>query len=136
MLAVDASIALKLVLREPDSLAAQSVWQSWTSSGEMVFAPELFWAETLSVVRRKVHQGFHSEADGEESYGVLANLAVQIRHPDDLYQVAWQLANRFNRPTIYDSCYLALAEIIGCEFWTADRRLANAVRSLPWVHLL
>jgi hypothetical protein len=32
----------------------------------------------------------------------------------------------------YDSFYLGLAERLGCELWTADRRLRNAV-DLPWV---
>ncbi len=34
----------------------------------------------------------------------------------------------------YDAHYLALAEHLGCEFWTADKRLHNAVHEkLPWV---
>lgn len=28
--------------------------------------------------------------------------------------------------TAYDAAYAALAEILDCELWTADRRLANA----------
>jgi hypothetical protein len=40
-------------------------------------------------------------------------------------------------PAAYDAHYLALAERVGAEFWTTDRRLANKVReALPWVHLL
>ncbi|MBI4492373.1 MAG: type II toxin-antitoxin system VapC family toxin, partial [Chloroflexi bacterium] len=71
------------------------------------------------------------------AYTTLENLAVQIREPNDLYPEAWRFARRFSRPTIYDSCYLALAAITGCELWTADHRLANAVSShLPWVRLL
>jgi len=47
------------------------------------------------------------------------------------------LATHFNRPTAYDAHYLALAEMLGCEFWTADRRLYNAVKEeLPWVKWL
>ncbi|MDO8692307.1 MAG: type II toxin-antitoxin system VapC family toxin [Dehalococcoidia bacterium] len=137
MIAVDASIALKLVLQEPDSQLAQATWQTWTKDSEVVIAPGLFRAETLSVVRRKVHQGLLSEPDGEQASTVLDNLAVQIGEPGHLYAVAWRIAKRFNRPTIYDSCYLALAFIVGCELWTADHRLANAVRTqLPWVRLL
>ena len=47
------------------------------------------------------------------------------------------LATRFNRPTAYDAKYLALAEMMNCEFWTADERLFNAVRDeLSWVRWL
>jgi hypothetical protein len=48
MIAVDASIALKLVLREADSHLAQDAWRSWTTEGQVIIAPSLFRAETLS----------------------------------------------------------------------------------------
>jgi predicted nucleic acid-binding protein len=137
VIAVDASIALKLVVQEADSRLARAAWQSWANEGEIIIAPGLFRAETLSVVRRKVHRGLLTDADGEQAYTALENLAVRVREPDDLYPTAWQFARRFNRPTIYDACYLALAAIIGCDLWTADHRLANAVSpQLPWVRLL
>lgn len=35
------------------------------------------------------------------------------------------------------SCYLALASILGCDLWTADQRLVNAVTpSHSWVRTL
>jgi predicted nucleic acid-binding protein len=47
------------------------------------------------------------------------------------------LAKKFDRPAAYDSHYLALAEMLGCELWTGDRRLYNAVKDeLPWVKWL
>ena len=47
------------------------------------------------------------------------------------------MAKRFNRPQAYDSHYLALAEMLGLELWTADERLYNAVKdALPWVKWL
>ena len=49
----------------------------------------------------------------------------------------WQLAAHFQQPQAYDSFYLALADLMRVPFWTADRRLYNAVRGeLRWVHLL
>jgi predicted nucleic acid-binding protein len=47
---------------------------------------------------------------------------------------ALEFATRFNRPKAYDAQYLALADLLGCELWTADRRLVSAVGDkLPWV---
>ena len=41
------------------------------------------------------------------------------------------------RPQAYDSHYLALAAILGLEFWTGDERLYNTVKHrLPWVKWL
>lgn len=62
---------------------------------------------------------------------------VKLLYPDGLHHVAWELAQRFNRPTTYDSHYLALAEMLGCALWTGDRRLYNVVKDeLPWVKWL
>lgn len=84
-----------------------------------------------------MHRGVLTATDADEARRLLEGLPIQVREPDDLYAVAWQLASHFGRPTIYDSLYLALAAIVGCELWTADHRLANAVSPhLPWVRLL
>jgi len=64
-------------------------------------------------------------------------LGVKLLYPDNLHERAWELAKRFNRPQAYDSHYLALAEILGLELWTADKRLYNTVESdLPRVKWL
>lgn len=50
---------------------------------------------------------------------------------------AWTMADKFSLPAVYDAHYLALAELLEGEFWTADGRLARTVQSsLPWVHLV
>ncbi|MFQ6099728.1 MAG: type II toxin-antitoxin system VapC family toxin [Anaerolineae bacterium] len=62
---------------------------------------------------------------------------VKLIYPDGLHRQAWEPATRFNCPTAYDAHYLALAEMFDCEFWTADRRLYNAVKEeLHWVKYL
>ncbi len=137
MLAVDASFALKLFLNEPDSQLVRQFWQDWTDAGEVIIAPTLFRAETFSVVRRHWHTGALAEPAAERAFHYFDNLAIEIHEPRDLYRTAWELAGRFNRPTVYDCCYLALAAIFGCDFWTADRRLVNALGGrLPWVRTL
>ena len=48
----------------------------------------------------------------------------------------WELAVELGLTT-WDAAYLALAESLGAEFWTADRDLARrARRRFPWVRLL
>lgn len=44
-------------------------------------------------------------------------------------------SRRLRRGNAYDSAYLALAEALGAELWTADRRLTNAAGQ-PWIHYL
>src|SRR5438477_244782 len=53
-----------------------------------------------------------------------------------LCQAAFEWAGRLNQVRAYDGFYLALAEQLKAEFWTADKRLANAVQQIGanWVH--
>ena len=56
---------------------------------------------------------------------------------DELLKRGYELATRLNRPTAYNSRYLAVAERLQCEFWTADERMFNAVtQDLNWVKWL
>lgn len=137
MIAVDASFALKLVLDEPFSDDVRAIWADWMAANEEIIAPTLFRPETLSAIQKNIYRQIMSGADGEAARFVLENLALGIQEPIRLYDVAWNLARRFNRPNIYDCCYLALASIAGCELWTADARLARAVQpTLPWIRLV
>lgn len=54
-----------------------------------------------------------------------------------LHQQALKIATTYRLPATYDAHYLALAERLNIELWTADRRLFNAVHSsLIWVKML
>ena len=54
-----------------------------------------------------------------------------------LHQEALKMANLYNISATYDAHYLALAERLQVELWTADRRLFNSVsKSLSWVKLI
>ena len=137
MIVADASFALKLVLVEEDSRIALELWRDWVEQGEEIVAPRLFRAETMSGVRRRHYRRLLTQEQAEAAYSVLDGLEIDLLEPSDTYGVARRFAEEFNRPNIYASCCLALAEIAGGELWTADRRLANAIgMQLPWVNLL
>lgn len=134
---VDAGLVLKLVLREADSWKAHRLWQIWLAEGYRPVAPNLFPIEITAVLRKHVYRETISAAYGREALNHALAFNVQVLTFPDLNQHAWQLAEKLNRPTAYDTHYLALAERLHCDFWTADRRLYNAaVSALPWVHSL
>ena len=124
---VDASFALKLILSEPEAVKVEELWRGWKTQGVAIVAPWLFPFEVLSVLRRKVSGGAISAEAGDRGRTIIWRAGVQIRHHPRLWDLAWDLAGQYALPTVYDTSYLALAELLDCECWTADRRLSVAV---------
>ena len=134
---IDANLVLKLVLVEADSSKAQQLWDTWIDADIEVVAPPLIAFEGTSVICNKLYRGLVPPEEAKLMFKAFHLLGVRLLYPDGLHERAWELVKRFNRPQAYDSHYLALAEILGIEFWTADERLYNAVKhDLSWVQWL
>ena len=133
----DAGLAIMQVLREPLCDLADALWADWNRQGVTVIAPILWGYEVTSVIRKNTFRRLLTPENEQDALDAVLRLPVEQRQPAGLHQRAWALARRFNRPTAYDAHYLALAEMVGCPFWTSDERLFNAVHTqLPWVHWL
>jgi predicted nucleic acid-binding protein len=134
---VDASFAIKLVLPEADSHSASYLWASWSAHEVRVLAPCHLVYEVVSVIRNHVFRTDIELEDGQRALEAFLAQDIELVHPNGFEQRAWELAQRFDRPTAYDAYYLAVAEAANCELWTADSRLYRAVHdSLEWVRLL
>ncbi|MBU0492766.1 MAG: type II toxin-antitoxin system VapC family toxin [Chloroflexi bacterium] len=137
LVCADASLALKIVLPESDSARARALWDEWQVQRTLVIAPTLWGYEVTSVIRNRVHRGKLAPDLERDVFVAVHQLPVQMLAPAGLHQRAWELAQQFNRPAAYDAHYLALAEMAGCDFWTADERLFNTVQAdLGWVYWL
>jgi len=135
---VDASLAVKVVVTEPDSDKADALFDEWANDGTSLIAPAFFEVETDSILRQKVM--LRKELTPEQAEAAFAQLQAlpiqQISMPGQR-QRAWEIATTFGFATVYDATYLALAELRGCEFWTADERLFNQVKDkLPFIKWL
>ena len=73
--------------------------------------------------------------EGELAFGIFCDMGIAISERTDLHLAAWELARVHNQRRVYDCIYLAAAQAEGCDQWTGDRRLVNAV-DLPWVRWL
>ncbi len=134
---LDSNLIIKLVLVQTDSALAETLWERIIRNQWQPVAPPLFSYEVVSVFRRYVHQGIISHALGNRLLQKLRGFEVQEHSFVGIHQRAFDLAQQFNRPTAYDSHYLALAEHLDCEFWTADKKLFNASHeSFPFIHKL
>ncbi len=130
---VDASVALRAVLPGPQQVECQHLLGRLQSAGLALLAPALWAYETTSGLTRAIRVGLLIPEEGRRALAQLAKLGVQLVPPDDQQrQAALEWTLRLDRAAAYDSFYLALAEALGCDLWTADERLANAAGQ-PWV---
>ncbi len=128
---IDASVAVKAVL--PNPMRENCVALLVRLADYEILAPALWAYEVTSALTRAVHQGDLTEAEGRRALARVNDLGVHLVTPDENQQrQAFDWTLRLKRAAAYDSFYLALAEGLGCELWTADRRLASAV-SEPWL---
>lgn len=58
----------------------------------------------------------------------LDKIPVRLYTHPHLRQRTREIAEQFNLRTVYDASYAALAELGGCEFWTADKVFYETVK--------
>lgn len=129
---VDSSLAIMLVVPEELSSVATPLWESWLKRGLKPVAPPLFFAEVTSVLRENIFFDRVPPEEAERAFDAFRRLRVMQVDPEDLQPRAWALAKTYNQHRAYDAQYLAVASALGCDLWTADRRLVHAVNE-PWV---
>src|SRR5215472_2449121 len=131
---VDASLVAMWVLAEPRSAQATSLAREWDRAGIQPIAPRFMLAEVTNAIYRRALRGQIPFTEAETALDAVLDLGVGVDEEPDLHREALRLARRLQRPTSYDAHYLALGERRGCEVWTGDERLYNAVSGqIPWL---
>ena len=111
-------------------------WMEWIESGKQISAPTLLYYEITNVLYQYQKQQFLTPSVVENALAALLSLPIHLHGELDLHPLALRMADRFSLPAAYDAHYLALAEHLGAEFWSADRRLVQKVQlQLERVHL-
>ncbi len=136
---VDASLAIKWVVKEEDSGIALALLNEWNIMGIMMIAPSLLTYEVTNILYQNMRKG---KINLDQAKKILTEVLVigiefDFSNNSALSRRAFELAHQFNLLATYDSHYVALAERENCELWTADSRLWTAVKEkLPRVRLL
>jgi predicted nucleic acid-binding protein len=136
-LVIDANLVAALVLPLPYS--EQTVYKitAWKQSGTDLRAPLLLEYEVAAILRKAVVTGWLTTDVATEAMRKILNLNVQCVVPTpELHEQALRWAERLGHSKTYDAHYLALAEQLGSEFWTADQRLVNGAQQsgATWVY--
>lgn len=123
LLVVDASVALKWLVKEDGSEAALALRDC------NLAAPALMRIEAANVLRTLVARKAATPDEAQDLFALLRKAPVTIvDHDDDLEGRALELALDLNHP-VYDCVYLALAERMGRRLVTADHRFISTLRS-------
>lgn len=133
---VDASIAIKWVLKETDSHIALALLDDWIDSEIEIHAPSLLTYEVTNAFYRRIRKGEIPFYDVRRGLTEIIYKVIVFDFPEepDFNIRAMELGQQFGLPATYDTHYLALSESMGCELWTADLRMWNTIKGkLGWV---
>ena len=138
MICVDSSVAVKWIVLEEHSDRARALFRAARQANEPLVAPPLLPIEITNVLYRRVRSPGGMSPD--EASALLAQFLafpIALHNPAGLHQRALSLAAAYGLPATYDAHYLAVAESLGCAFWTDDRRLLRGLADrLPFVRSL
>ena len=129
---VDASLVLMMLLSDERRAQADTLFSRWDEDNVVLVSPPLLYVEVPSVLRAAVYFGRISPEEAERAFQAFCDFDIEVSTRGDLHILAWELAKEHRQPRSSDSMYLAVARSEGCDFWTGDLRLANAVNA-PWV---
>ena len=126
---LDSGILIASVFLETLTPQAQQLLNQWRLDNTLLHAPTLLHYEVVAVARKAVYQQRVTARESLRARDRLLSYPVNLHFDEALLKRGYELATQYNRPTAYDAQYLALAERLACEFWTADERMFNAIRT-------
>ena len=93
--------------------------------------------EVANALYRRVVRGELGVANAARLLENLLASGVELRDTPGLLSRTLELSLHLRQGAVYDSHYLALAEALGCELWTADEKFFRAAAPLsPNLHRL
>jgi len=123
---IDANIVVFAVWPTAFTVEAQALLARLRSEGKVIHVPELWRAEVVSALHKSgMVQGVARENVHRAITAALNMAPKRVPLDTTLCLAALTWAERLGQTKAYDAFYLALAERLGAEFWTADKRLAH-----------
>mgnify|MGYP000384627813 CR=1 FL=1 len=134
---IDANLGVGLVRLTPYSAACRQRMERWLRGGTRLVVPSLWDYEIAAALRRLWAQKVLSREEAAAALELVFRLRLERVPPDTrLLTAALDWAERLGQNKTYDAQYAALAERLGAELWSADERLANALKAqgADWAH--
>ena len=137
LVVLDASIVVPLVVSHPLTPVAENCLRYWKQEYYRLTAPCFMPVEVASVLRQAVYSGKMESRQALEALEIVMSLGIELVMPGfETLQASLRWAERLGQSKAYDAQYVALAESLNAELWSADRRLVNALQALGaiWAH--
>ncbi len=123
---LDASVALKWVLPEPDTPRAVRLRNAYRQKLDELLAPDIFPAEVGHALTRAERRGILAPPEAARRLLLVLRTAPVLHSYLPLLRRAVDISSSI-RIGVYDCVYVALAEREGCELVTADAKLVTSV---------
>ncbi len=134
---VDASLAVKWLLTEDHTGEAVALVHHWDAEQVQMAGVHLLPMEVANALHKHVIAGDITFLDANALMSRFLTIGVQLIYRARLHARALEIASELRQGAVYDSYYLALAEALDCDMWTADSRFqciaADARYPVHWV---
>jgi predicted nucleic acid-binding protein len=133
---VDTSVAVKWVMTEPDSADAMRVMGDVIASGSTLHLLDIALVEAANVIWVHAHRGKHSAQDATRILQAFRQCPPRIHPAVPFLDDAFDLALQYDI-AVYDACFVAAVQRMGCLGVTADHPLIRKVgAAFPAIKLL
>lgn len=128
---IDTSVAVKWFSKtEKDTENALELRQALLDGFCFITAPDLLIYELANVLK---HNANFTETDVKSALESVYNMGMEIKPPENsVLDLAINIAFKLN-VTVYDACFLALAQTLQIPLITADYKFITRVKSLQMV---
>lgn len=135
-LVIDASVAAKWLVAEPDADKALELLDQWGGGEVHILAPATLPLEIASVLWKRAIRNLLPAERVLALYAQFRRTCPRLVPLDSLVELAFRLALDY-RHSVYDSLYVVLAMESDCNLLTADEKLYRAFApSFPQIRLL
>ena len=126
-LCLDTSVLIQYLVPEGLQVQAEALVLEAVENTVRIVAPAFAWAEIGSVLRKKIRAGLITSEEAQGCFDDFCQLPIEYIDTDQIRAKAWEIAEQYQLPTLYDAAFLACTESVGmvCQFWSADKTLLN-----------
>lgn len=122
---VDASVGIQLFVHEQGTDLVETVFAGLAEDPPIrLYVPDFFYVECANILWKYVRRFNYTADKARSDLSDLIQLNLAAVDTENLLVAAFDLAVEHDL-TVYDACYVALANLLELPLLTADKRLVN-----------